>query len=60
MALVTSGSLAAAYQEYFSKELLQRQLPILQMEQFGMKAALPRKNGNKQIRFFRYDNPSIS
>jgi len=60
MALVTSGSLTAAYQEYFSKELLQRQLPILQMEQFGMKAALPRKNGNKQIRFFRYDNPSIS
>ena len=60
MALVTSGSLADSYQKYFSKMLLERQLPILQMEQFGVKATLPRKNGNKEITFFRYDNPSIS
>jgi len=60
MALVTSGSLSDSYQKYFSKMLLERQLPILQMEQFAVKATLPRKNGNKEITFFRYDNPSIS
>ena len=48
MALVTSGSLSDSYQKYFSKMLLERQLPILQMEQFAVKATLPRKNGKHQ------------
>jgi len=66
MALVTTGSLGDAYQKHFSKLLLERQLPLLQMEQFALKATLPRKSGtgnpasSGQIVFFRYDNPSIS
>jgi len=60
MALITSGSLSDQYQKYFSKMLLERQLPILQMEQFAVKATLPTKSGNKEITFFRYGNPSIS
>ena len=61
MANVTTGSVSAQFQAYFSKMLLERALPLLQMEQFAMKVAYPSKTGgNKTIRFFKFDNPSIS
>jgi len=61
MANVTTGSVSAQFQTYFSKMLLERALPLLQMEQFAMKVAYPSKTGgNRTIKFFKFDNPSIS
>jgi len=59
--MVTTGSVTAQFQTYFSKMLLERALPLLQMEQFAMKTPYPTKTGgNKTIRFFRFSDPSIS
>jgi N4-gp56 family major capsid protein len=59
--MVTTGSVTAQFQTYFSKALLERALPLLQMEQFAMKTPYPTKTGgNKTIRFFRFSDPSIS
>ena len=59
--MVTTGSVSAQFQTYFSKALLERALPLLQMEQFAMKTPYPTKTGgNRQIRFFRFGDPSIS
>jgi N4-gp56 family major capsid protein len=59
--MVTTGSVSAQFQTYFSKALLERALPLLQMEQFAMKSPYPTKTGgNKTIRFFRFGDPSIS
>jgi N4-gp56 family major capsid protein len=59
--MVTTGSVTAQFQTYFSKALLERALPLLQMEQFAQKTPYPTKTGgNKTIRFFRFSDPSIS
>lgn len=59
--MVTSGSVSAQFQTYFSKALLERAIPLLQMEQFAQKSPYPTKTGgNKTIRFFRFGDPSIS
>jgi N4-gp56 family major capsid protein len=59
--MVTTGSVSAQFQTYFSKALLERAIPLLQMEQFAMKTPYPTKTGgNKTIRFFRFGDPSIS
>jgi len=59
--MVTTGSVTAQFQTFFSKALLERALPLLQMEQFAMKTPYPTKTGgNKTIRFFRFSDPSIS
>jgi len=59
--MVTTGSVSAQFQTYFSKALLERAIPLLQMEQFAMKSPYPTKTGgNKTIRFFRFGDPSIS
>jgi N4-gp56 family major capsid protein len=59
--MVTTGSVSAQFQTYFSKALLERAIPLLQMEQFAMKAPYPTKTGgNKTIRFFRFGDPSIT
>jgi N4-gp56 family major capsid protein len=59
--MVTTGSVSAQFQTYFSKALLERALPLLQMEQFAQKSPYPTKTGgNKTIRFFRFGDPSIS
>jgi N4-gp56 family major capsid protein len=59
--MVTTGSVTAQFQTYFSKALLERAIPLLQMEQFAMKVPYPTKTGgNKTIRFFRFGDPSIS
>ena len=54
------AGLITQLQTYFSKQLLERQIQLLQMEQFAEKVPYPTKSGgNKTIRFFRFDNPSI-
>lgn len=59
--MVTTGSVSAQFQTYFSKALLERAIPLLQMEQFAQKSPYPTKTGgNKTIRFFRFGDPSIS
>jgi N4-gp56 family major capsid protein len=59
--MVTTGSVSAQFQTSFSKALLERALPLLQMEQFAMKSPYPTKTGgNKTIRFFRFGDPSIT
>jgi len=59
--MVTTGSVSAQFQTYFSKALLERALPLLQMEQFAQKTPYPTKTGgNKTVRFFRFGDPSIS
>jgi N4-gp56 family major capsid protein len=59
--MVTTGSVSAQFQTYFSKALLERAIPLLQMEQFAMKTPYPTKTGgNKTIKFFRFGDPSIS
>lgn len=64
MAVVNTAQpagLITQLQTYFSKQLLERQIQLLQMEQFAEKVPYPTKSGgNKTIRFFRFDNPSIS
>ena len=55
------AGLITQLQTYFSKSLLERQIQLLQMEQFAEKVPYPTKSGgSKVIRFFRFDNPSIS
>ena len=59
--MVTTGSVSAQFQTYFSKALLERAIPLLQMEQFAQKSPYPTKTGgNKTIRFFRFGDPSIT
>jgi N4-gp56 family major capsid protein len=59
--MVTSGSVSAQFQTYFSKALLERAIPLLQMEQFAQKTPYPTKTGgNKTVRFFRFGDPSIT
>ena len=64
MAVVNTAQpagLITQLQTYFSKQLLERQIQLLQVEQFAEKVPYPTKSGgNKTIRFFRFDNPSIS
>lgn len=55
------AGLITQLQTFFSKQLLERQIQLLQMEQFAEKVPYPTKSGgNKTVRFFRFDNPSIS
>jgi len=55
------AGLITQLQSFFSRQLLERQIQLLQMEQFAEKVAYPTKSGgNKTIRFFKFDNPSIS
>jgi N4-gp56 family major capsid protein len=59
--MVTTGSVTSQFQTYFSKALLERAIPLLQMEQFAQKTPYPTKTGgNKTIRFFRFSDPSIT
>jgi len=59
--VTTGGSVSGQFQQYFSKMLLERALPLLQMEQFAMKVAYPSKTGgDKTIKFFKFDNPNIN
>jgi N4-gp56 family major capsid protein len=62
MANMTTGTdnLDAQFQTYFSKELLEYIVKSLQLVQFAQKKPLPAKAGAKDIKWFRYDEPSTS
>jgi N4-gp56 family major capsid protein len=53
MATIDSASLADQYQTYFSKKLLDHAQHELVLDQFALKADLPKKKGAKTIRWFR-------
>ena len=61
MPITTSGStgIQLQFQNYFSKELLSIVQQETILDQFGMKAPIPKNNGNKAISMFRFGPPSI-
>jgi N4-gp56 family major capsid protein len=61
MPITTSGStgIQLQFQNYFSKELLSIVQQETILDQFGMKATIPKNNGNKAISMFRFGAPSI-
>jgi len=50
---ITTTTLADTYQTYFSKQLLDHAVQKVVLDQFGLKADLPKKKGSKTIRWFR-------
>jgi N4-gp56 family major capsid protein len=59
MPVTTSTTLTNQFQNYFSKELLSIVQQETILDQFGMKAPIPKNNGNKAISMFRFGAPSI-
>jgi N4-gp56 family major capsid protein len=61
MAGVTnSTTLTNQFQNFFSKELLSIVQQETILDQFSMKAPIPKNNGNKAITMFRFGSPSIA
>ena len=62
MPITTSGTtgIPLQFQNYFSKELLSIVQQETILDQFAMKAPIPKNNGNKAISMFRFGAPSIS
>ena len=60
MPVTTSTTLTNQFQNYFSKELLTIVQQETFLDQFAMKAPIPKNNGNKAISMFRFGPPSIS
>jgi N4-gp56 family major capsid protein len=59
MPVTTSTTLTSQFQNYFSKELLSIVQQETILDQFAMKAPIPRNNGNKAISMFRFGAPSV-
>jgi N4-gp56 family major capsid protein len=59
MPVTTSTTLTSQFQNYFSKELLSIVQQETILDQFAMKAPIPKNNGNKAISMFRFGAPSI-
>ena len=59
MPVTTSTTLTNQFQNYFSKELLSIVQQETILDQFAMKAPIPKNNGNKAISMFRFGAPSI-
>jgi N4-gp56 family major capsid protein len=60
MPVTTSTTLTNQFQNYFSKELLSIVQQETILDQFSMKAPIPKNNGNKAISMFRFGAPSIA
>ena len=60
MPVTTSTTLTSQFQNYFSKELLSIVQQETILDQFAMKAPIPKNNGNKAITMFRFGAPSIA
>ena len=61
MAGVTnSTTLTNQFQNFFSKELLSIVQQETILDQFSMKAPIPKNNGNKAITMFRFGAPSVA
>jgi N4-gp56 family major capsid protein len=59
MPVTTSTTLTSQFQNYFSKEVLSIVQQETILDQFAMKAPIPKNNGNKAISMFRFGPPSI-
>jgi len=59
MPVTTSTTLTNQFQNYFSKELLSIVQQETILDQFSMKAPIPKNNGNKAISMFRFGPPSV-
>lgn len=59
MPVTNSTTLTSQFQNYFSKELLSIVQQETILDQFAMKAPIPKNNGNKAISMFRFGPPSI-
>lgn len=60
MPVTTSTTLTNQFQNYFSKELLSIVQQETILDQFAMKAPIPKNNGNQAISMFRFGPPSVS
>jgi len=62
MGITTSGTtgIALQFQNFFSKELLSIVQQETILDQFAMKAPIPKNNGNKAITMFRFGPPSVA
>jgi N4-gp56 family major capsid protein len=60
MPVTTSTTLTNQFQDYFSKELLSIVQQETILDQFAMKAQIPKNNGNQAISMFRFGPPSVS
>jgi len=58
--ITTSTTLTNQFQNFFSKELLSIVQQETILDQFAMKAPIPKNNGNKAITMFRFGSPSIA
>lgn len=56
----TSATLTASLQRHYSKDLLDRMLPVLVFADHALKTPLPGKSGAKTIRLFRFDIPTAA
>jgi N4-gp56 family major capsid protein len=62
MPITTSGTtgIALQFQNFFSKELLSIVQQETILDQFSMKAPIPKNNGNQAITMFRFGSPSVA
>ena len=58
--ITTSTTLTRQFQNFFSKELLSIVQQETILDQFSMKAPIPKNNGNKAITMFRFGSPSVA
>ena len=58
--VTTSTTLTNQFQNFFSKELLSIVQQETILDQFGMKAPIPKNNGNQGITMFRFGAPSLA
>jgi N4-gp56 family major capsid protein len=58
--VTTSTTLTSQFQNFFSKELLSIVQQETILDQFSMKAPIPKNNGNKAITMFRFGPPSVA
>lgn len=60
MPVTNSSQLTLQFQNYFSKELLSIVQQETILDQFSMKAPIPKNNGNQAISMFRFGPPSVA
>jgi N4-gp56 family major capsid protein len=58
--VTTSTTLTNQFQNFFSKELLSIVQQETILDQFALKATIPKNNGNKAITMFRFGSPSVA
>tara|TARA_R100000808_G_scaffold5508_1_gene16710 strand:- start:2007 stop:3008 length:1002 start_codon:yes stop_codon:yes gene_type:complete len=56
----TTSGLSNQFQTFFNKKLLDYAVQALKLDQFAVKASLPKNAGAKSVRFFRYGEPNTT